>query len=103
VLEFRTVPLASPLSLSAGVSLDPLVVEDLRRSASHVTQWRRAVCDWRAPTVSSTHDRCSGRRAAKSWSLLVPVAERLAAVGRTRLLTLQGVFEIVLTERLLKE
>ncbi len=28
VLEFRTVPQASPLSLSAGVSLDPLVVED---------------------------------------------------------------------------
>jgi hypothetical protein len=37
--------------------------------------------------------------------LLVPLAERLAAVGRTRPLTLQGVVvvEIVLTERLLKE
>jgi len=35
--------------------------------------------------------------------LLVPLAERLAAVGRTRPLTLQVVVEIVLTERLLKE
>jgi len=37
--------------------------------------------------------------------LLVPLSERLAAVGRTRPLTLQGVVvvEIVLTERLLKE
>ena len=103
VLEIRTVPQASPLSLSAGVSLDPLVVEDPRRSASHVARWRRAVCYWRAPTASSTHDRCSGRSAAKAWSLLVLLAERLAAVGRTRPRTLQGVVEIVLTERLLKE
>jgi len=29
-----------------------------------------------------------GRRAARSWCLSVPVAERLAAVGRTRPLTL---------------
>ena len=44
MLEFRTVPQASPLSLSADVSLDPLVVEHPRRSASHVARWRRAVC-----------------------------------------------------------
>jgi hypothetical protein len=103
VLEFRTVAQASPLSLSAGVSLHPLAVEDPRRSASHVARWRRAVCGWRAPTVSSTHDRCSGTRAARSWSFLVSLAERLAAVGRHLPATVQGVNEIVLTERLLKE
>jgi len=98
VLEFRTVAQASPLSLSAGVSLHPLAVEDPRRSASHVARWRRAVCGWRAPTVSSTHDRCSGTRAARSWSFLVSLAERLAAVGRNLPVTVEGVNEIVLTE-----
>ncbi len=76
VLEIRTVPQASPLSLSADVSLDPLVVED-------------------PPAFGEPCSPISGN--------ILRLAERLAAVGRTRPLTLQVVVEIVLTERLLKE
>jgi len=65
VLKFRTVPQASPLSLSAGVSLDPLVVEDPRRSANHVAWWPRTV--WaRAGSGSLTCG--ASRRPGGAWA-----------------------------------
>src|SRR5258708_12821573 len=59
VLKIRTVPQASPLSLSAGVSLDPLVVEDpgVRRAMSHGDGERSATGGPQPPRLHTTHVR----------------------------------------------
>jgi hypothetical protein len=101
--EFRTVPQTSALSISGVVSLDALVLDDPSRSTNQLAWWPRTACDWRAAPVSSTRDRCSGQAHSEVMVFVRP--GRGAARGRRTLpaLTVQGVVEIVLTERLLKE
>jgi hypothetical protein len=81
--EFRTVPQTSALSISGVVSLDALVLDD--PPFDEPTGMVAANGLRLAGSTGVLHATdVPGRRTARSWCLLAPVAERLAAVGRSR-------------------